>query len=70
MAPLKDLIRGDVALARAIFGDERQRKLVARLAHEGWPLFFVAGKRAGYRSQLEAHARRVAQKGAVSRRRA
>jgi hypothetical protein len=31
MPPLKGLVRGDVPLARAIFGDEKKRKLIPQL---------------------------------------
>jgi hypothetical protein len=35
-------------------GDERKRKLIARLEADGWPLFRIAGKRAAYPSDLAA----------------
>jgi len=56
---LKGLIRGDVPLSRAIFGDERQRRLIPQLQEEGWPIFDVAGKRCGFAADLAAHVRKA-----------
>jgi hypothetical protein len=59
MPPLKGLIRGDTPLARAIFDDGGKRRLIPQLQTEGWPIFEVAGKRAGYAAELRKHADRV-----------
>jgi hypothetical protein len=48
------LIRGDIPLARYIFRDARQRRLIPRLAGEGWPIFEVCGKRAARPADLDA----------------
>jgi hypothetical protein len=61
-ASLKGLIRGDVPLAKAIFKDPRKRRLIPRLQAEGWPIFDLAGKRSGFPAELQAHARKVAQR--------
>ena len=52
--PLKDLVRGDVPLARLIFGDPAKRKLIAGLQADGWPIFDLAGKRCGFAHQIDA----------------
>ena len=56
---LKDLIRGDVPLARAIFNDPRKRRLILQLQRDGWPIFDLAGKRAAFPADLAAHARKA-----------
>ena len=56
---LKDLIRGDVALARAIFGDERKRRLIPKLQEEGWPFFSIGRKRCAFPADLAAYARKT-----------
>ena len=61
MAPLKNLVRGDVGLARAIFGDASKRKLIPRLQQEGWPIWTLANKRCAYPAELRAYARRLQQ---------
>ena len=66
VASLKDLIRGDVPLARAIFNDERKRRLIPQLQRDGWPIFDLAGKRCGFPADLAAAAAR-ARKAAQSR---
>jgi hypothetical protein len=60
---LKGLIRGDVPLARAIFNDERKRRLIPKLQEEGWPIFDCAGKRSGFPADLAAHARKATRSG-------
>ena len=60
---LKDLIRGDLPLARAIFDDGRKRRLIPQLQREGWPIFDVAGKRSGLPDDLTAHARKATRSG-------
>ena len=67
---LKDLIRGDVALSRAIFNDARKRRLIPQLQKEGWPIFDLAGKRCGFPADLAAHARKAVRRKAQSQRRA
>jgi hypothetical protein len=57
--PFKALIRGDVPLARVIFGDPDKRRLVPQLQAEGWPIFELAGKRCGYEAELKKYATRV-----------
>lgn len=59
---LEDMIRGDVALARAIFGDERKRRLIPQLQRDGWPIFDVAGKRCGFPADLRKASRRATRK--------
>jgi hypothetical protein len=59
--PLRDIVRGDVPLAREIFGDTKKRRLIVRLQRDGWPIFDVAGKRCGHPVELRAYARRVQQ---------
>jgi hypothetical protein len=49
------MIIGDAPLARFICKDERQRKRIAQLQRDGWPIFDFAGKRAGFADQLAAH---------------
>ena len=71
---LKDLIRGDLALARAIFNDPRKRRLIPPLQRDGWPIFEIAGKRCAFPADLAAHvrkavARRPAPRGAAKRNR-
>jgi hypothetical protein len=56
---LEDLIRGDVPLARAIFGDERKRRLIPQLQKDGWPIFDLAGKRCAFPADLHAAAART-----------
>ena len=51
---LEDLIRGDMPLARFIFGDEKKRRLIRQLQQDGWPIIDVAGKRSGFPDQLTA----------------
>ena len=51
---LKDMIRGDVPLARRIFNDDRKRKLIPQLQRDGWPIFNLAGKRCGFGDELDA----------------
>jgi hypothetical protein len=51
---LADVIRGDVPLAKAIFGDERKRRLIGRLQQDGWPIFEVCGKRCAFPDALAA----------------
>jgi hypothetical protein len=50
----KKLIRGAAPLASAIFDDPRKRRLIKQLRNEGWPIFDLAGKPAGYLDQIEA----------------
>ncbi len=62
---LRNLIRGDVQLAKAIFGDQRKRRLIPQLQAEGWPIFDLAGKRCAIPAELDAaitHARKAAQR--------
>ena len=56
---LEDLIRGDAPLARAIFNDERKRRLIPRLQRDGWPIFDLAGKRCAFPADLAAHVRKA-----------
>jgi hypothetical protein len=60
---LKGLIRGDAPLARAIFNDERKRRLIPKLQKDGWPIFDCAGKRSGFPADLAAHARKATRSG-------
>jgi hypothetical protein len=60
---LKDLIRGDVPLARAIFDDERKRRLIPKLQEQGWPIFDLAGKRCAFPADLAAHVRKTTRSG-------
>jgi hypothetical protein len=66
---LKGLIRGAVPLARRIFNDPTKRRLIPELRREGWPIFDVAGKPSGIDTQLDAHARKIAQRRARRQRR-
>ena len=62
---LEGVIRGDVPLARRIFGDPRKRRLIPQLAKDGWPIFELAGKRCPFPAALEAaivRARKAARK--------
>jgi hypothetical protein len=56
---LKDLIRGDLPLARAIFNDGRKRRLIPKLQRDGWPIFEIAGKRCAFPADLAAHVRKA-----------
>ena len=60
---LKDLIRGDLPLARAIFNDPRKRRLIPKLQRDGWPIFDVAGKRCAFPADLAAHVRKATRSG-------
>ena len=60
---LKDLIRGDLPLARAIFNDPRKRRLIPRLQEDGWPIFDLAGKRCAFPADLAAHVRKATRSG-------
>jgi hypothetical protein len=60
---LKDLIRGDVPLARAIFNDPRKRRLILQLQRDGWPIFDLAGKRAAFPADLAAYVRKTTRSG-------
>src|SRR5262249_10647236 len=51
---VEDVVRGDSALARAIFGDARKRKLISQLEVDGWPFFRIAGKRSAFPDDLAA----------------
>jgi hypothetical protein len=62
---LKDLIRGDVPLARVIFDDPRKRRLIPQLQEDGWPIFDVAGKRCAFPADLAAHMRKATRSGAA-----
>ena len=64
---LKDLIRGDLPLARAIFNDGRKRRLIPKLQRDGWPIFDIAGKRCGFPADLAAHARKATRSGPAPR---
>jgi hypothetical protein len=64
---LKDLIRGDMPLARAIFNDPRKRRLIKRLQEDGWPIFDIAGKRSAFPADLAAHKRKATRRGPASR---
>ena len=64
---LKDLIRGDVPLARAIFNDPSKRRLIAQLQQDGWPIFDLAGKRCGFPDDLAAHVRKATRSGPATR---
>jgi hypothetical protein len=55
----KDLIRGDVRLARKIFRNPRKRRLIKQLQKDGWPIFDLAGKRCAFPADLEATMRAV-----------
>jgi hypothetical protein len=60
---LKDLIRGDLPLARAIFNDGRKRRLIPKLQRDGWPIFEIAGKRCAFPDDLAAHVRKATRTG-------
>jgi hypothetical protein len=64
---LKDLIRGDLPLARAIFDDPRKRRLIKRLQEDGWPIFDIAGKRSAFPADLAAHKRKATRSGGAPR---
>ena len=64
---LEDVIRGDAPLARAIFNDERKRRLIQKLQEDGWPIFDCAGKRSGFPADLAAHARKATRSGSAPR---
>ena len=64
---LEDVIRGDVPLARAIFNDERKRRLIKGLQDDGWPIFDLAGKRAAFPADLAAHVRKATRSGPAYR---
>jgi hypothetical protein len=66
---LKDMIRGDVPLARAIFNDERKRRLIQQLQQDGWPIFDLAGKRCAFPADLAAHARKATRRGLAQKKR-
>ena len=63
---LKGLIRGDAPLARAIFNDERKRRLIPQLQRDGWPIFDLAGKRCSFPADLAAYARKATRRGAMA----
>jgi hypothetical protein len=65
---LKNLIRGDMPLARAIFNNGEKRRLIAGLQADGWPIFEIAGKRCAFPDDLAAHARKVTRGGPAPRR--
>jgi hypothetical protein len=48
------LVRGDVPLARAIFNDPKQRRLITQLQNAGWPIFLVGKKRAAWSDEIAA----------------
>jgi hypothetical protein len=56
---LKDLIRGDLPLARAIFNDPRKRRLIPKLQRDGWPIFEIAGKRCAFPADLAHYVRKA-----------
>jgi hypothetical protein len=60
---LKDMIRGDLPLARVIFNDPRKRRLIPKLQEDGWPIFDVAGKRCAFPADLAAHVRKATRSG-------
>jgi len=64
---LKDLIRGDLPLARVIFNDGRKRRLISKLQEDGWPIFDVAGKRCAFPADLAAHVRKATRSGPAPR---
>ena len=64
---LKGLVRGDAPLARFIFNDESKRRLIPQLQKDGWPIFDVAGKRAGLPDELTAHARKATRRSSAPR---
>ena len=64
---LEDLVRGDMPLARLIFGDERKRRLIPQLQRDGWPIFDLAGKRCAFRAELRKAARQALRKGRATR---
>jgi len=64
---LKDLIRGDLPLARAIFNDGRKRRLIPKLQRDGWPIFEIAGKRCAFPADLAAHVRKATRSGPTPR---
>jgi hypothetical protein len=64
---LKDLIRGDLPLARAIFNDPRKRRLIPKLQQDGWPIFEIAGKRCAFPADLVAHVRKATRRGPAPR---
>jgi hypothetical protein len=64
---LKDLIRGDLPLARAIFNDPRKRRLIPKLQRDGWPIFEIAGKRCAFPADLAAYVRKATRSGPAPR---
>src|SRR4029453_18181821 len=58
--PLKEIICGDVPLARRIFGDSRKRRLIPQLVEDGWPIFNPAGKPCPSPADLDHHIASVA----------
>src|SRR5262245_36624058 len=64
---LKDLIRGDMPLARVIFKDPRKRRLIQQLQQDGWPIFDLAGKRCAFPADIAAHMRKATRSGPARR---
>jgi hypothetical protein len=50
------LIRSDTLLARYLFGNPAQRRVIPALQADGWPIWAMAGKRAARSSDLDAEA--------------
>jgi hypothetical protein len=50
------VIRGDTLLARYLFGDPAQRRVIPALQADGWPIWPMAGKRAARSADLDAEA--------------
>ena len=62
------ILRGDPAIARYIFGDERKRRRVKGLQEAGWPIFDLAGKRNAFPRALDEEMRRAVRTGQRRRR--
>jgi hypothetical protein len=64
---MRGMLRGDAAIARFVFEDERKRRLVKQLQIDGWPIFDLAGKRCAFPGHLTGARRKML--AGVSRRR-
>jgi len=62
------ILRGDPAIARYVFGDERKRRLVKGLQEAGWAIFDLAGKRSAFPHALDEDMRKAVRTGQRRRR--
>ncbi len=66
---MRGMLRGDAAIARFVFKDERKRRLVKQMQGEGWPIFDLAGKRCAFPTELTAAMRKTVGGGRLPRQR-